>query len=63
VPVDVRGARAWVRTEIKGVALKGYQLMKIRPPDRVLKIEKMQNNAESGESVVTQNFSETKTSC
>jgi hypothetical protein len=41
IPVQVRGARAWVRNELRGVAAEGYQLLGIRPPDRVLKVEKM----------------------
>lgn len=41
IPVQVRGARAWVRNELHGTAAKGYQVLGIRPPDRVLKVEKV----------------------
>jgi len=41
IPVDVRGTRAWVRNEIKGIAADGYELLHLKPPDRVLKIEKV----------------------
>jgi len=40
VPVDIQGSRAWVRNEIQGDAMEGYRIMGIRPPDRILKIEK-----------------------
>ena len=56
IPVDVRGTRAWVRNEMKGIAAEGYELMGLKLPDRVLKIEKKQNNEESGGSVVAQNL-------
>lgn len=56
IPVDVRGTRAWVRNEIRGVAAKGYEILGLKMPERVLKIEKTQNNEESRGSVVTQNF-------
>jgi hypothetical protein len=62
IPVDVRGTRAWVRNEIRGEAAEGYEIMGLRPPDRLLKIEKTNLNEESGESVVTRNFSEKETS-
>lgn len=42
VPVTVRGSRAWVRNELKGVAAEGYEVLRIRPPDRVLKLEKVE---------------------
>lgn len=58
VPVDVRGTRAWVRNEIRGDAAEGYEIMRLRPPDRVLKIEKIETTTESEESVVTRNFSD-----
>jgi transposase len=58
IPVDVRGTRAWVRNEIRGEAAEGYEIMALRPPDRLLKIEKIEYNEESEESVVTRNFSE-----
>jgi hypothetical protein len=54
IPVDVRGTRAWVRNEIRGIAAEGYELMRLKLPDRVLKIEKIHTD----ESVGTQNFSE-----
>ncbi|MDO8584043.1 MAG: IS1634 family transposase [bacterium] len=54
IPVDVRGTRAWVRNEIKGIAVEGYELMRLKLPDRVLKIEKIGPE----ESVGTQKFSE-----
>jgi len=41
IPVRVRGAWAWVRNELRGAAAEGYQVLGIRPPDRVLKIEKV----------------------
>lgn len=40
VPVDVRGTRAWVRNDIREAAAEGYEIMGLRPPDRLLKIEK-----------------------
>ena len=54
IPVDVRGTRAWVRNEINGIAAEGYELMRLKLPDRVLKIEKIR----SEESVVAQNLAE-----
>ena len=54
IPVDVRGTRAWVRNEIKGIAAEGYEHMRLKLPDRVLKIEKICPE----EGVVAQNFSE-----
>jgi transposase len=54
IPVDVRGTRAWVRNEIKGIAVEGYEHMRLKLPDRVLKIEKICPE----EGVVAQNFSE-----
>ena len=54
IPVDVRGTRAWVRNEIKAIAAEGYEHMRLKLPDRVLKIEK--NRPE--ESVVAQNLGE-----
>jgi transposase len=54
IPVDVRGTRAWVRNEITGVAAEGYELMHLKIPERVLKIEKISTD----ESVVTQNSGE-----
>jgi hypothetical protein len=54
IPVDVRGTRAWVRNEMKGTATAGYEILGLKLPDRMLKIEKVQNNEESGESVVAQ---------
>lgn len=41
IPVDVRGTRAWVRNEIKDIALRGYELIRLKPPDRILKIEQI----------------------
>jgi hypothetical protein len=40
IPVDVRGTRAWVRSEMRGAAQDGYDLLRLKIPDRVLKIEK-----------------------
>lgn len=57
IPVDVRGTRAWVRNEIKGIAAEGYELMRLKLPDRVLKIEEIYPE----EGVGTQNFSEIST--
>lgn len=54
IPVDVRGTRAWVRNEIKGIAAEGYEHMRLKLPDRMLKIEKIS----SEEGVGTQNFVE-----
>ena len=54
IPIDVRGTRAWMRNEIKGVALCGFEAMHIKPPDRNLKIEIKQDNQEV---VVAQIFS------
>jgi hypothetical protein len=56
IPVDARGTRAWVRNEIRGVAAEGYEVLGLKIPDRVLKIEKTQNNEESGGSVVAKNL-------
>jgi transposase len=52
IPVDVRGTRAWVRNEIKGIAVEGYEHMRLKLPDRVLKIEKICPE----EGVVAQNL-------
>jgi hypothetical protein len=52
IPVDVRGTRAWVRNEIKGVAAEGYELMHLRPPERLLKLEKL----DKMNGVVTRNL-------
>ena len=41
IPIDVKGTRAWVRNEIKGIAAEGYQIMHLKIPERVLKIEKI----------------------
>jgi transposase len=41
IPVDVRGTRAWVRNEITGTAAQGYEQMRLKIPERVLKIEKI----------------------
>lgn len=54
IPIDVRGTRAWVRNEITGIAAEGYELMRLKIPERVLKIEKLR----SEEGVVTQNLAE-----
>ena len=54
IPVDVRGTRAWVRNEIKGIAAEGYDYLRLKLPDRVLKIEKLG----SEEGVGTRNFVE-----
>ena len=59
IPVDVRGTRAWVRNEMKGTAATGYEILGLRLPDRVLKIEKMKNIEESEESVVAQKMEPT----
>ena len=50
----MRGTRAWVRNEINGIVAEGYELMRLKMPERVLKIEKIC----SEEGVVAQNFSE-----
>lgn len=39
VPVTVRGSRAWVRNELGTVAAESYDVLRIRPPDRVMKVE------------------------
>jgi transposase len=49
IPVDVRGSRAWVRSEMKGIPQDGHDLLHIKTPDRVLKVEKMASDG----SVVT----------
>lgn len=54
IPIDVKGTRAWVRNEIIGIATQGYEVMHLKIPERVLKIEKIR----SDESVVAQNFPE-----
>ena len=46
VPVKVRGVVAWIRNELEGTAFEGYKTLGIKPPERMLKIEK--------EGVVTQ---------
>jgi transposase len=51
IPVDVRGTRAWVRNEMKGMAAEGYELMRLRLPDRVLKIEKLMEEGHRDEKV------------
>jgi hypothetical protein len=52
VPVTVRGTRAWVRTELNDVATKGYRFLNLKPPDRVLKIEKVDVVAQNSEALV-----------
>ena len=52
IPVDVSGTRAWVRNEIRGIAAEGYEHLRLKLPDRVLKIEKLG----SEEGVGTRNF-------
>ena len=52
IPIDVRGTRAWVRNEIKGIAAEGYELMRLKMPERVLEIKKLG----SDEGVVSQNL-------
>jgi transposase len=54
IPVDVRGTRAWVRNEMTGRAAEGYELMRLKMPERVLKIEKITTE----EHVGTQNLDE-----
>ena len=54
IPVDVRGTRAWVRNEMTGTAAEGYELMRLKMPERVLKIEKVATE----ETVGTQNLGE-----
>jgi transposase len=54
IPVDVRGTRAWVRNEMTGTAAEGYELMRLKIPERVLKIEKITTE----ENVGTQNLDE-----
>lgn len=49
VPVRVNQTTAWIRNELPAVAAKGYQMLQIGPPNRVLKID--------SPSVVTRNFS------
>jgi transposase len=46
VPVKVRGVVAWVRNELEGIAFEGYRTLGIKPPQRMLKLER--------EGVVTQ---------
>ncbi len=52
IPIDVRGTRAWVRNEIKGIAADGYEVLHLKIPERVLKIEKIHLD----EGVGTQNL-------
>lgn len=40
VPVKVRGIVAWVRNELEGTAFEGYKILGIKPPERMLKIER-----------------------
>jgi transposase len=49
IPVDVRGSRAWVRSEMRGIPQDGCTLLHLKIPERVLKIEKVATD----ESVVT----------
>lgn len=53
IPIDVKGTRAWIRNEIAGITAEGYELLHLKIPERVLKIEKIR----SDEGVVAQNFS------
>ncbi len=46
VPVTARGVRAWVRNELSATAFKGYQFLNLKPPERVLKMEKVSVVAE-----------------
>lgn len=41
IPIVVRGVRAWVRNEIQGVAAHGYELLHLKPPDRLLRLENL----------------------
>lgn len=50
IPLDVKGTRAWLRNEMTGIAAQGYELLRLKIPERVMKIEKMR----SDESVGTQ---------
>jgi transposase len=54
VPVDVRGSRAWVRTEMRGLPQDGCRFLQLKMPERVLKIEKIGSDG----SVVTQNLTD-----
>jgi len=40
IPVEVRDTVAWVRNELGAVSSKGYQYLGLKPPERLLKIEK-----------------------
>lgn len=54
IPIDVRGTRAWVRNEITGDAAEGYALMRLKMPERVLRIEKIRSEG----GVVPQNLAD-----
>lgn len=56
IPIDVKGTRAWVRNEVAGIAAQGYEVMHLKIPERVLKIEKIR----SEESVGTRIFAKSQ---
>jgi transposase len=39
IPFQVRSKQVWIRTEITGTAAKGYQRLKLKIPERILKLE------------------------
>jgi hypothetical protein len=39
IPFQVRSKQVWIRTEITGIAARGYQRLKLKIPERILKLE------------------------
>jgi hypothetical protein len=52
IPVQVRHTTVWVRNELPEKAAKEYQLLQVKPPDRVLQIKESPSKTSS---VVTRN--------
>lgn len=42
IPFQVRSKQVWIRTEITGIAARGYQRLKLKIPERILKLEPAQ---------------------
>lgn len=40
IPFQVRAKKVWIRTEMLGTVAKGYQRLKLKIPERILKFEK-----------------------
>ena len=45
IPIQVKNNMVWIRNELPTIAAKGYQLLQIKPPDRVLQIKEIKSEA------------------